>query len=354
MFRFVHIFVLFMLHEQFCIMNVDERDLLYFAFQKLEGLIGSKMKDLSLISTNGHPNWNEYQDGTIQLKLGETKVKFHVMVKNQLRDHLPGYLSQLGKDGLLVCRYITTPMKMQLKQKGINYLDAAGNCFIKVDPIFVYINDQPVTDVRLPVDGKLWKVNGIKFLFSILVNTALVNESYRKIASIAGIALGSVGPIMEELKKEGFLKEGKKDGKIFLFIEGKEQLMRRWAEAYRGTLRPRIHRYNYRFVNKETALNWQNIRTDDFQWGGEPGGAILTDHLVPEKMTIYTDQIRTKIIQKLRLIPDENGNVEILEKFWSADEYEFQGQNTVPPLLIYADLITTIDSRNQHIAERVK
>lgn len=132
--------------------------------------------------------------------------------------------------------------------------------------------------------------------------------------------------------------------------------MRRWAEAYRGTLRPKLQLYTYRFAQKESAANWRNQTVQGFYWGGETGAALLTNFLTPEKFTVYTNQHRTEVMRQLRLVPDEQGPVEILQQFWP-DDLPGQADRLVasaPPLLIYADLITTLDSRNQEAAKRIK
>jgi len=340
-------------------MNTNERELLYFSLEKLKALTGADGRDLSLLAANGYNP--EYRDGTIEIKMGKHSDRFDIVLKNQVRDALPSSLLHPGYKGnkngtLLVSRYIAKPLKDQLKAYQINYLEAAGNCFIKTDNIYIYINDQPVTDVRLPADGKLWKTAGIKFLFSVLSDPELLNQNYRAIAGASTIALGNIGPLVAELQKEGYLKEGVREKAKFLFIDKKDQLLRRWAEAYRGTLRPKLQLYTYRFAQKERAAAWKDQPVEGFYWGGESGAALLTGFLSPEKFTIYTNQHRTEVMQRLRLLPDDQGPVEILQQFWRDD---LPGQadhpvGTAPPLLIYADLITTLDSRNQEAAKRIK
>jgi hypothetical protein len=340
-------------------MNTHERELLYFSMEKLKALTGADARDLSLLATNDYNP--DYRDGTIEIKMGKHLDRFDVVLKNQVRDAIPSYLLQPGykwnKNGtLLVSRYIAKPLKEQLKEHQINYLEAAGNCFIKTDNIYIYINDQPVTDVRLPADGKLWKTAGIKFLFSILSDPELLNQNYRAIASASTIALGNIGPLMTELQKEGYVREGVREKAKFLFIDKKDQLIRRWAEAYRGTLRPKLQLYTYRFAQKERAATWKDQPVEGFYWGGESGAALLTGFLSPEKFTIYTNQHRTEVMQRLRLVPDDQGPVEILQQFWR-DDLPGRADHlvaSVPPLLIYADLITTLDSRNQEAAKRIK
>ncbi|WP_227806219.1 type IV toxin-antitoxin system AbiEi family antitoxin [Algibacter lectus] len=75
-----------------------------------------------------------------------------------------------------------------------------------------------------------------------------------------------------------------------------------------------------------------------FCGGGEPGGAILTENLRPEKFTLFTDLDLSEVARSLKLVPSENGEIEILQKFWKNDS---ENQKTAPALLIYADLINS-------------
>jgi hypothetical protein len=78
----------------------------------------------------------------------------------------------------------------------------------------------------------------------------------------------------------------------------------------------------------------------DAQWGGEAAGEIMTDYLQAEKLTIHTDTLQ--VVTALSLIPTEDGDVKIYERFW----HQAGGiQVTAPPLLVYADLLVTDDPR---------
>ena len=81
-------------------------------------------------------------------------------------------------------------------------------------------------------------------------------------------------------------------------------------------------------------------------WGNECGASILTRNLTPGKYTIYTEEPWQSVGKSFKLIPDEYGKVEVLQLFYKATE-----QVTVSPLLIYADLMGSGDSRNIETAE---
>jgi hypothetical protein len=298
-------------------------------------------------------------DSRVRVKAGKEVIEFAVEAKNELRKiHLPGLLELIERrkeeHWLIISQYIPKPLKEELRNLGINYLEASGNCFIRQGSLYVYINDQVVTPARLPEGGKLWKVSGLKFLFVVLQNPEMINAPYRILAKASGAALGYIGPFIEELKKEGYVKSYEDD---ILFIENKDQLRNKWVELFSSLLRPKLKRGMFRFMGTEGVTdNWKNVPATHFQWGGEAAGALMTHYLRPEKLTMYTSHPKMQIMKELRLVPDEGGNVELMEAFWKDDELKHAGKNlgTVPPLLAYAELATSLDSRNRETADKIK
>jgi hypothetical protein len=64
---------------------------------------------------------------------------------------------------------------------------------------------------------------------------------------------------------------------------------------------------------------------------------------------------KTDIMRELRLVPDPQGKVELMDLFWNEPYFKNRDHQTVvPPLLAYAELITSLDSRNRETAERIK
>ena len=63
---------------------------------------------------------------------------------------------------------------------------------------------------------------------------------------------------------------------------------------------------------------------------------------------------RAELVKLIKIVPDENGNIEVLQKFWKDWPGSRSVQGAVPPLLAYADLIDGSDSRRWEIAEKLK
>jgi hypothetical protein len=329
------------------IKNADQ--ILLEALKNLSALTGIRT---SVLGFEKHTN-NTVVDAQITLNRLGVKHPLNVEIKGELRDgNVIKLLEQFGKNRdkwLLVARYIPQPIKESLKKSGINYLEAAGNCYINLPDTFIYITDQKVTPFREKESIKLWNTPGLKFLLAIIDHPTLLQSSYREIAKAANIALGSIGPLLEELKSEGYIQE--KNGKT-LFLQ-KMKLINRWTEVYNALLKPKLIKGKFNFLpgtKRETNI-------EGIYWGGEVGAELLNAPITPENMTIYTDKSGNDLVKILRIVPNNEGRITVLEKFWGdLQEKKHPGQVTTiaPALLIYADLYNDLDSRNRQIAEIIK
>jgi hypothetical protein len=342
-----------MFHEQFVRMNKSSNKILINeALNKFIEITGATVRYITPVSKNAA---KLNADAEIEISIRKGKQHFYIEAKNELRQlHLPAILKKIHtqkKAWILLARYIPVPVKEELKWQNINYVDLAGNCYINAEGLFLYINDRPVTTFRQRVSGKLWTRTGLKFLFVILSNPELLNENYRTIAAAARIALGNIGPLISDLKEKGYAK----DESNALILIKKEILIAKWVELFQVILRPSLKRGRFRFLHPVTPEHWEGM-PGKFLWGGEPAANYYTGFISPELFVIYSDLETEALVKDIKILPDINGKVEVLKQFWSNESLANFSKNNVavPPLLVYADLLETGDSRNGEVALRIK
>ncbi len=182
----------------------------------------------------------------------------------------------------------------------------------------------------------------------MLLNKDAINLTYRKLAEATDTALGNIKNIIEGLREAGFVIP--LDEKILL-LKNKKALLERWIAGYRETLKPALHLGTFRYLHPEQIGNMKAIegQNQETVWGGEPAAEEMTKYLHPQIYTLYTTVPKMDIMIKAKLAPDENGNVDIYQKFWK-DEIK---NKYAPPLLVYADLVITDDPRNLETAELI-
>jgi hypothetical protein len=213
-------------------------------------------------------------------------------------------------------------------------------------------------DAQKPLEKLKVKTNrafnktGLKVLYHLLQGN-IVNWPYREIAAFTDVGLGNVNYIFNGLKESNFLiKINKNEYKL----QNRKELFNKWITGYAEKLKPTLFVGSFRFLNKNDFEQWKDLKfhTPETNWGGEAAGSLLTNYLTPEVLTIYTNETRNELIRQYRLIPDEEGNVKIYKRFWN-NNYDggSKTQNLVPPLLTYADLISTNDSRCIETAEKI-
>ena len=281
-------------------------------------------------------------DARLRLRFGPNEAVYIAEVKRGLQPqnlgpilhHLAGH-----DDALLVADYVNPRLAETLRKHGIQFIDAAGNAYLARPPLFVFIQGQrpqgPLAETREP-KGRAFQPTGLQVLFALLCKPDLANRPYREIAAHAGVAHGTVGWVMPELPRLGYVVEvgGRRR------LTNVERLLKRWVEAYTNTLRPKLLLGRYQADRLNLPPDFNAARYG-LLLGGEPAAAHLTGHLRPGTATFYGDKAEPALLIDLRLHLDPDGNVDFRRRFWNFEH----DAGIVPPVLIYADLLAIGDAR---------
>jgi hypothetical protein len=279
------------------------------------------------------------------------KLKYYAEIKTTITK-AQQILMRINKDKLdypllLIARYVNPQMAEQLKQDGIEFIDTAGNAFINRPPLYIFVKGNKPPEAVMPTPPKrAFRPAGLRIIYAFLCNPGMENKNYREIAKETGVALGTIGWFMRELKETGFLIDMGKRGKK---LAQKETLLHRWVTAYPEQLKPKQTIGRYRGEHGW----WKNKKLDPFkaQWGGEVAAARLTQYLQPQIITVYTTtQHLNEFLLENRLKKDPAGDVELLERFWTLGK-NWQYKDMVHPILVYVDLLATGNERNIETAK---
>ncbi len=305
-------------------------------------------------------------DAVVRLKQNDRVLV--VEIKNWAQHANLGALinqvKQLVPEGLLAADYVNPRMAGKLRKQGIQFIDTAGNAFIDQPPVYVYVtgNRREETDFMPTKDGtkRAFDPKGLMVVYAFLQDPELVNSPYRKIAEHAGVAVGTVGWVLNGLKAGDYIrgKGKKKDRRLVNY----RKLLDRWVEAWPEKLKPK---QLIGVFKADDPYWWEgvDIRKYGGYWGGEIAGAKYTGYLKPKIATVYLPEMaRTKLLRDARLrkaitAEGEGGrNVLLYRPFWPEQpenlENEFT-QSLVDPILAYADLVATGDNRNLETAQRI-
>lgn len=168
------------------------------------------------------------------------------------------------------------------------------------------------------------------------------------------MALGAVGGVLLDLNNRGLMVGGNKAGDRHL-VEQK-RLINEWVTHYPIKLRPRLNARRFHAPDPDW---WRAADINHYgaQWGGEVAGEKLTGYLKANAVTIYMrpDNMREnlgKLVTDHKLRADPKGEIEVLEAFWNGQP-PAPKTDVVPPLLVYADLMASLDPRNFETANMI-
>ena len=290
-------------------------------------------------------------DAFVRIGRGRHTRVYAVEVKKGLRPATLGaalhQIEQTGKPPLLITDYVTSPLAERLKARNIAFLDAVGNAYLDQPPIYIWIKgERPAGRPTIhKVTGRAFQASGLKILFALLCHPEWVGKPYREIARMAEVAHGTVGWVMADLPKLGFVAEIKGERRLLR----PELLLKHWAEAYARTLRPKL--ITGRFRTDQTRW-WMNLKPAKYNlvFGGEVAAERLTKVLRPETVTLYGERPDPRLLIDYKLRQDPDGPIEILQRFWA---FQTPEKDITPYPLIYADLLNIGDARCLEAADLI-
>lgn len=291
----------------------------YFTDERIDVVLKEKEYDLKF-------------NGEVKLLIDKAKLG---LIKNQLNrfDNIP----------LLITWYANPETIDLLKNLGINFIDAAGNAYINVPPLHINIkgNKLDKTKKTKPAVAGKFQTAQLQIIFTLLCNPDLEKNTYREIAQMANVALGTVVFTFKYLENLGYitvLKNGDKK------LVNKKLLLKEWLNGYPAKIKPKylLGRYQADDPDQIKKINLQNFHA---LWGGETAAAKLTNYLRPLIHTIYIGDKLGEFILKNRLKKNPNGNIILMKKFWDFND-DYTTNDLVPAILTYTDLIITADPRN--------
>jgi hypothetical protein len=305
-------------------------------------------------------------DAFVRLEQGDRVLAAEIKkwAQNANLGALINQVKQLPEEGLLVADYINPRMADKLRQQGVQFIDTVGNAFINQPPVYVYVTGNRPEEHRFIAtrDGvkRAFEPKGLMVIYAFLRYPELVNAPYRRIADQAGVAVGTVGWVLNALKAGDFVRaRGAKKGRRLVNYR---KLLDRWVEAWPEKLKPK--KLLGEFIADDPYW-WKaiDIRKYDGYWGGEIAAAKYTNYLTPKVATIYLpEQAQTRLLKDARLRKAtewdeyEAGTVLIYRPFWPEqfDEQDTEARTgLVHPILDYADLVATGDTRNLEVARRL-
>ena len=246
---------------------------------------------------------------------------------------------------LLVLGYAQPSIMQNLYDNGINVIDYAGNCMIKHGLLCVNVSGLKNT-YRNDTKSHALSEGAVKLIYRFLSDKSFIGKAYRTISSETGLSLGTIKNTIEELTNRQFVMHTDKGRKLI----NEDKLLELWVQAYNQTIRPKLLLRRMSFRTDEMRSRWQEMNLPEgMAWGGDCGANLTDGYLIPGSFEIYTSKPSAMLMTTGMVMPNENGEIVLYQKFWNGDD-----ETTVAPkLIIYADLMNSGDSRQIEAAQRL-
>jgi hypothetical protein len=259
------------------------------------------------------------------------EVKPNIDRQDQLAafEHLHG-------GALLVTRSLSSAMIEQCRRRDIQFIDLAGNCFLRQPGMFVFVSGR-----RENVSAQVSATRGLtpaalRVVLAGLSQPAILHGSVRRIAETGLIGKTPSGRRM---------------------MVHPERWLDAWTEGYLGRLRPKLTTYRMSAATALSSLLEQvSPVMQELLLGGEAAAKHAELGLKPGALTLYIDvqneHVMRNLVRELKLRRDPDGPVELVEIFWNTQA--LPSFPAVPDALVYADLIGSGDERTLDIAAKLK
>lgn len=192
-----------------------------------------------------------------------------------------------------------------------------------------------VVDLTSPKSAQL--------IFCLLTWPKLLKAPTRMISEVAGVSLGLVPRTMGYMEDQGLLRNR-------TWVDsGRLIVAQAWLAAYRNKLGPSLH------LTFMEGPEDGSFKIEDATLGS---GSAVPGLIQPAVSTVYVSDLTAKFVRANRLRKGDRHTVELRRLFWRTPREEFWDFHfhssvetaTAPPLLVYADLITSKDPREREVA----
>lgn len=256
---------------------------------------------------------------------------------------------------LLVLGARITPRNADhLRELGINFIDINGNAYFSFGNVLVDVRGRSGDRLASQYQARatvsnLFTPKRAQIIFALISWPEIVNAPLREIARVAGVSVGFAQRTVAALEAAGYIRaiaggrEGRRLNDIDSLIDG-------WVASFRAAFGSPERTRAFRGQFDREALSEE----------GAPvyvSGEAAADWIARNSTwTLYSDEIPREAAAAGRWVARaSDSNIFVRPVFWNEPEAS-QGPRlrTAPPLLVYADLMTSGDSRQREAAGHLR
>jgi hypothetical protein len=298
-------------------------------------------------------------DALIRLKTPTGMRRLYAEIKRtylsyQLAGHIASQMRHSRwKPSILMTPYVAPRLGQFLEERGINYVDSVGNCFLSLGPEYLARIEgrrRPPRDLsRATLRAPSYQV-----LFALLARPELANASVRTLAASAGVGKTAAAEMIQRLESEGYLGRTTSGRQLL----ERERLVERWLTGYADVLRPSLIFGRFRIAENDPANVEDRVQkalrnTKPWAWGGGAAAFRLAGHFRGDESVLWVREPTSDLPRTLSALPAKDGPLTILRAKGTL-MLEGATPRTAHPLLVYAELLTRPSERAAEAAEEIR
>lgn len=229
---------------------------------------------------------------------------------------------------------------------GVNYLDTAGNAWIRDDGVLVDVRGRKSPASAHTAEQRTGAVNLFstkrsQVLFALLSWPELIDRPVRTVARIAGVSVGLVSEVFEQLelleRPAADLRPGGR---------ARDAVIDQWVASFPSGLGS--DRRTRRFGASDSAV--RPVAGVEIALGGE----AATEWLRAQSVSVWVRPWVPQLAVENRWRTTSTPNVAVREMFWRTPWPKPGGIRAAPPLIVYAELKAMNDARSREAADRLR
>ncbi|MFN7932411.1 MAG: type IV toxin-antitoxin system AbiEi family antitoxin [Bryobacteraceae bacterium] len=256
---------------------------------------------------------------------------------------------------ILFARHVPRPVAERLIEEQVNFADDVGNVHLALGDRFHWTAigtpaPKPASE-RRPISAAQ-----VQLLFQLVIHPESVNWTVRRLEAAAGISKSKAAQLKQQMLAEGLLTFKGKDYQL----GARSFLAERLTSGYLQVLRPKLVIGRFRFAEKTTESFLARLKGNTpagvryALTGGSAAHVLQHVYRAPE-VSMFIEPAHRQTAQELRLLPDREGPVTLLDAFGAVVFGEKRDGHVVAPAwLVYAELLASDDPRAHEAAREFR
>ena len=259
---------------------------------------------------------------------------------------------------LLVLGAKVTPRNAdRMRELGVNYLDANGNAYLNFGNVLIDVRGRtgdPIATLHLdkPGTSNLFSPKRAQLIFVLITWPEIVNSTLREIADASKVSVGFAQKTLIDLEAANYIetvdagRRGRRLRNVDALIDG-------WVASFPGGI---ASPENTRSFRGDFELRYLSDSGPDVYVSGEAVAEWIQRNTT---WNLYCDEIPREAASAGRWTAhSSNPNIFVRSPFWNEPEWHSNRSTTrirtAPPLLVYADLVSSGESRQREAAEHYR